>query len=220
MKIASQPLHRLVEGVLRITWNLPLACALFASNAEAKDLGVMGHVFPIQEENLVLFLQKQFSQNFSDHSFHNILKALEEKAKHPKPIELLSEAKEPRIFYYDPSYLVKETIKDHRERVIIAKGTLINPLQKIRLPSGLLFFDGTNQAHIQWARKQQGVFKWILVRGNPFEMEDCEKRPIYFDQNASLTKKLNFLHIPAKVTQEGALLKIEELPIDSKGDAK
>lgn len=194
--------------------------AIATTTIEAKDFGVMGHVFSIEEENLISLLQRNASKNLSEAAFQKILKRLDDKANHLKPVDILLEAKEARVFYYDPSYAVPENITDHRGNVIASKGTVINPLKKIQLTSGLLFFDGTNPAHVHWACKQNGTFKWILVRGNPFDLEKRETRSVYFDQNAFMTKKFKLQQIPAKVTQDKLRLKIEEIPIDDLGEVK
>jgi hypothetical protein len=125
-----------------------------------------------------------------------------------------------RVFHYDPTYVVPESVTDGQGKVIARKGATVNPLKGLELSSGLLFLDGTNPAHIQWAAKQKGSFKWILVRGNPFALEEQEKRPVYFDQNAFTTKKLRIQHVPARVTQDGLKLKIEEVPINNEGEEK
>ena len=53
-----------------------------------------------------------------------------------------------------------------------------------------------------------------LVKGKPLDLEAKEKLPTYFDQFGSLTHKLKIKHVPAKVTQEGLQLKIEEILLE------
>ena len=179
----------------------------------AKDFGIQGHLFSIEEENLMTVLQKKFSQKLSSLDLQELLKKMGENAKHPLPSINLTEAAEYRLFHYDPSYIAQETITDNHGTIIIPKGTKINPLQTVHLKDGLLFLDGDNPKHIAWARKEKGSFKWILVRGNPLALEEKEKRPIFFDQRGISISKLHLHHIPARVTQDGLVLKVEEIPL-------
>lgn len=181
--------------------------------AEAKDFGIQGELFCIKEENLLLALQKQLSTHFSASAFRQILKETEERAKHPTSPLVPPEAQQNRMYYYDPTFTAEETIKDPKGNVIVSKGTQVNPLKNLRLSSGLLFLNGDNPSHLQWARQQEGLFKWVLVQGNPYEMELKEQRPIYFDQHGFSISKFKIQHIPARVTQDGIRLKIEEIAL-------
>jgi conjugal transfer pilus assembly protein TraW len=180
---------------------------------EGKDFGIQGELFSIVEENIIHVLQKQSLTKFSPTAYQRLLKQAEEKAKHPVPRFLLPEATKNNTFYYDPTFIAPETIHDRHGTVIVEKGTKINPLKELQLPSGLLFLDGENPQHIQWAREQKGSYKWILLHGNPFELEKQEKRPVYFDQNGFSVSKFHFKHIPVRITQEGLQLKVEEIAI-------
>ena len=180
---------------------------------EANDFGIQGKLFSIEEENLITVLQNKISQRLSSVDLQELLKKIGRNAKHPSPLTTLPEATEYRLFQYDPSYTAKETITDNHGTPIILKGTKINPLQTLELKDGLLFLDGNNPKHLSWARRQKGAFKWILVRGNPLELEAAEKRPVFFDQRGISVSKLGLHHLPARVTQDRLVLKIEEIPL-------
>jgi len=180
---------------------------------EAKDFGILGETFCIQEESILSFFQRQLSAKFSPAAYQQLLKNTAERAKYPISPAVPADAIQSAVYYYDPSFIAQETITDSLGTTLVTKGTLINPLQTVRLSSGLLFFDGNNPTHINWARKQQGNYKWILVQGSPFELEKQENRPIYFDQNGFSAHKFQLTHIPARITQEGLRLKIEEIPV-------
>ena len=189
-----------------------LAIFLFTS-LEAKDFGIQGELFSIEEENFLSILRKQLSSRFSLDAYKKLLKDTEERAKHPKSPLVPPDASKNRVHYYDPTFTAEETFKDAKGNVIVSKGTQVNPLKELRLSSSLLFINGDNPEHLKWAHQQKGSFKWILVQGDPFELELQEKRPIYFDQNGFSVSKFKIQHIPARVTQAGTLLKIEEVAL-------
>lgn len=194
---------------------VPYLCLIMP--LECKDFGIQGELFAIEEENMISTLQKQLSSSFSPESLKKLCKEAGERAKHPVSSKIIPNACEHRIFYYDPTYIAPETITDTKGNIIVLKGTPFNPLKQLQLSSGLLLFDGDNPAHVQWAREQKESFKWILVHGNPFELELQEKRPVYFDQNGFSATKFQLQQIPARVTQEGSRLKIEEIVLKELG---
>ena len=131
----------------------------------------------------------------------------------PCSVEGLKEAKVYRSFYIDPTICTDQEIKDHEGHVIVSKGTCINPLESVFHLDALLFFDGSNPRHLEWARNQNQLVKWVLTKGKPMEVEEKESHPVYFDQFGVLVKKFGIKHLPARVSKDGLKLKIEEFPI-------
>lgn len=183
---------------------------------EAKDLGVHGHLFPIHEEDFL-----QFLKNKVNHLSKEDLEAIRNKVqnhyvlqlKNPCPVQGLKEAKVYRVFYVDPTLCTDQDIKDHQGNLIVSKDKCVNPLETIAYLDALLFLDGSNQEHLEWAKAQNQLVKWVLTKGKPFELEEQESRAIYFDQSGVLVKKFGIQYLPAKVSQEGLKLKIEEFPL-------
>lgn len=181
-----------------------IALILFFS-ANATDFGTIGHTFPIEEQDLLEYMRER------------ILCASMEEKKKLEQIQVISahkevkldQARENRCFFYDPTVTTQADIKDSKGKVIVAKGTHYNPLEHMSLKDNLLFFDATQKSHLDWAKRTRGL--WILTKGSPIALEEQEGFPIYFDQFGSITHKLGIQAIPAKVSQEGYLLKIEEI---------
>ncbi len=182
----------------------------FSFSVEGADLGTFGTTFSIEEEDLILVLQERLSRVEQDpKKKQEMMNQFVEAIHAPKGREL-PKALTPRIFFFDPTIVVKEEIKDSQGKTLVPKGTRVNPLEKTPLLEELLFIDGKDSAQVAWAKSQQG--KWILTSGRPIELEDHENRPIYFDQAGYLTKKLEIQALPARVTQEHNRLRIEEIP--------
>lgn len=184
--------------------------------AEARDLGSYGKSFRIVEESLIDQLRKKSNQ-FSDGKQEDILLEMQESflkaARSPKRLPL-QKAKVGRSFLFDPSIVVSQDIYDTSRTLIAKKGTRINPLHFTSLSTPLLFFDGEDIEQLYWAKSQKG--KWILTGGRPFDLEEDEGRPIYFDQSGELTKKFGIQSIPARVMQEGDQLLVEEISLEER----
>lgn len=183
---------------------------LLSAFLTAKDLGTYGETFPIQEDDFIEILKKRLAASqFDENKKLELQKTFVKTIETPKG-KMLPKAKKLRSFEFDPTLRVYEDIKDQRGSVIIRKGTRINPLDTTPMHEDLLFFDGNDLLQLEWAKNLKG--KWILTNGNPLEIEDHEKRPVYFDQAGYLIRKLEIRSLPAKVTQKGNKLRIEEIP--------
>ena len=175
--------------------------------AYAKDFGSQAHYFSIQEESIQQHLQKQMQNKLPDP------KSIAEKAKLPKEVVGITEATEPRTFTYTPQHIAAEDIKDLKGNIIVKKGATYNPLNHCKPSSNLLFIDGSNKKHIDWAAAQGNRDKVILVKGSPLDLEAELKRPIYFDQMGCYTNTFSIKHVPARVSVQDTHLLVEELPI-------
>ncbi len=181
-----------------------------ATTLQAHDYGTFGTTYPIEEEDMIQYIRERLL-NVSDRERILYTQKQIQTIKEPKSLGFPN-ATRYRCFSYDPSVTVREDIKDHEGNIILKQGTRYNPLENYRLPKDLLFFDATQESHLNWARAIEGT--WILTSGSPLELEEQENRPVYFDQFGYLSAKFKIKAIPAKVSQEGKVLKVEELPLE------
>lgn len=141
---------------------------------------------------------------------------VKEHAVRPTPVEGLSKAVTYRSFVWDPTFTVKETITDMQGNVIARKGDTVNPLDKVPFSQVLYFIDGDDREQVNWTRQQiagQTDFKVILVKGNIRDSSNALNERIYFDQSGVLTRKFGFEHIPARISRDGRVMKVEEIPV-------
>lgn len=205
------------------------ACtSLVFSFVEAKDFGERGHVFEIEEENILQYLKTKMNsidpserESMEDSVRKRAIKSVRE----PKAVSGLEEARHYRSFYFDPTVTAYADIPDSdvldaegkllvAKGSVVAKGSSVNPLHMQELRENLLFIDGDKPSHLEFARSQEMPCKWILTKGKPLDLEEEEKRAVFFDQLGVLVKKLGIEKIPALVSQEGNSLKIEEIPLE------
>lgn len=191
-------------------------CLVYPFALQAKDMGNHGVVYPIKEEDPIVLIQHKLKRMEKSGELEHHYNVLQQKTKaaieRPRSVEGISKAAEARIFYYDPTYTVPENLKDHTGKVFYKKGTKVNPFETVSLSQNLLFFDGDDPEQVLFAKERlKGLsVKLILVKGAPLALSEELKTPVYFDQSGLLTKKLGLRHVPALVTQDALLLRIEE----------
>jgi conjugal transfer pilus assembly protein TraW len=120
-----------------------------------------------------------------------------------------------RAWHHDPSIELQQAIVDEHGRVIHPVGTRVNPLDVLPLSEPFIFIDGRDARQVSLAERLQqkasGNLKVILVAGNYLTLATRWKTAIYFDQAALMTAQLGITVVPALVSQDNRLLKIEEL---------
>lgn len=192
------------------------------STVQAKDLGVFGALFPVEENSLIEVIQARLTKLQQEGTLETHQQQIQHRIKNqverPKAVEGITHTKEPRTFTFDPSITVMKDLKDHEGTVFYQKGQRVNPLETQALSKPLLFIDGDVSSHLTWAflmLKRHPLAKVILVKGAPLQMMRDLGIQIFFDQAGKITQKLGIRQVPAIVTQEGVLLKIEEMKADA-----
>jgi len=190
----------------------------------ARDCGTHGVIYVVEEKDPIALIHQKLKvmEDSGELERRNIelQKKTQASVERPKPVEGIRKATQSRIFYYDPTYVVKEDLKDHQGRIFAKKGSKLNPLESVSLSHDLIFFDGDNAEQLVWVKDRlvestsSKPLKLILIQGAPLKLAEELKFPVYFDQGGVLIKKLKIKHVPTVVSQEGLRLRIEEVPLE------
>ncbi len=186
-----------------------------SKNIKLQDFGKRGHVFNIKEESLLELIRNKLNIAKESGKIKELQEAFKKKAikkiKRPNQVQGISRTIEPRIFYFDPTYVQEFDVRDHLGNIIVKSGTTINPLTHFSWGEPLIFIDGDEVSQVIWAKSQKG--KIILVKGAPLELQEIHKEWFYFDQAGILTEKFGIRQVPAIVEQEWLKLKISEIKL-------
>jgi conjugal transfer pilus assembly protein TraW len=185
----------------------------------AKNLGVHGQIFQIQEINLLKYFERKLNILKNDGTLAQKQKEFADKVKHktltPPKVSFVTNTDNPRVFHYDPTFTLQQDLSDHRGIVFHKAGTKVNPFDHQINFTNLVLLDGENKSHLQWLTKQigssEGKLKVILVNGSPLKLAEELSLPVYFDQHGLICKKLGITQVPALVSREDKMLRIEEI---------
>lgn len=205
--------------------SLVLTLAVISAGAVAKDLGTWGNVFEPAEQDILVFIQKRLSSmeqsGEMDRLKNEAIERVKRNAVRPTPVAGLTPAETYRAFSYDPTFVVNETITDMKGNIVARKGDRVNPLDRVPYNQTLFFIDGDNRDEMAWMKKQlasTGDFKIILVKGNIKDTSDALDERVYFDQAGVLSTKFGFEHTPVRISRDGQVLKVEEIPAGQSGN--
>lgn len=201
---------------------MALSCLLIPAMASAKNVGVIGEVFQIEEPDLLVYMKVKAAEMLQDGQWAAKMQTLESQARKTlenlTPVTGITTTTVARAWTLDPSMMLHHTLYGANGQVIAPAGTVINPLDKVNLNETLIFFDARDKTQVVWAKaflaKTPGQVKPILVAGNWMDLSKTWQRQVYFDVNGNITHRLQITHVPSVVTQQGHFLEIqEEVPV-------
>jgi conjugal transfer pilus assembly protein TraW len=193
----------------------------FTGLVHAENIGVQGTVYPIAEQDIVMFIESRLRTLQANGDIERHQKAFQARAlasaDRPPAVSGVTRTQKARIFHHDPSITLSRPVTYGLGKTLIAEGTHFNPLSRITLSRALLFYDGDDAEQVIWAQKTnekyQGKTLMILVKGSVKDQSKQFERAIYFDQHGKLTKKFGIRQVPAQLTQEALRLRIEEVKL-------
>ena len=188
----------------------------YSLTAVSKDLGSFGKVYKIQEEDALELVEKSASKvNFSDWMQSQKIRERIENYQ-PKNFLVLPKVEESQVRMVDVSEILRMDIPNPKGGILYPKGTRINPLHYVFLPSILVFFDGFDPKQVDWFESVL-AFKKIQVmvllnQGKYGEISNKIKKPVYF-ADARILNRLQVKRLPSIVTQVGSLMRVEEIHV-------
>lgn len=182
----------------------------------AADLGNHGQVFAIKEIDVRKVVMNRLSELKETGQLEqlqaDIKNRISSQVNRPSP-SAVETVDKTQIHFIDPSVVIQKNIYSADGRLIVRKGTRVNPFTRIKLSKVLVFINSDDKKQVRYARSLTSKYsniKYILTSGSIKEASDVFGR-VYFDMHGGLTKKLNILHVPAIAEQSGTLWKITEV---------
>jgi len=194
---------------------------LLAAPVHALDLGRVGPVWPVAEPDLLALIQSRLQEKQASGELARIQREFDARARRalesPAPVAGLARTRTSRSFLFDPTVTAPDTVRDPEGRVLVAAGTRVNPLDYVSLSQPLVFFDARDRDQVKAAlalrQRHQGRAHLILTGGSYVDFMKRHDLRVYYDQQGLLVRRLGIRQVPALVTQEGRMLRIDELKV-------
>ena len=198
----------------------------FTNSARANDLGRLGKVYPIIEEDLIVVIQRRLAKMEKSGELEKKYKEGSENVKkyleRPPGISL-PRAQEYKAKTYDPTYTLPYDVFDIEGKIIYKAGITVNPLDYQPMIEQLCFVNGDDADQVKWLLKyckDPALSVPVLVQGNLMDLMRKSKVRLYFDQSGWYVKRLQIEALPTVVRQSGRVLYVEQFPIDENGEIK
>ena len=212
------------RGILTRQGFIALLFGVFVSMshiARAKDLGVQGAVFPIEETSLLEVIEKRlldWQKTGALHQKVNVLKKeIEDNLRHLPTIKHVTPATQARVRFFNPGVKVTRFLTDETGNVLAMPGQTLNPLDRVTLSSPLVFINADRQEEWKWLENDKQGLKdtalIILTGGDAINAMERLGRRVYYDNHGLLSERLSLTHTPTVITQESRQLRLEEVKI-------
>ena len=202
---------------------LACALALAAGTVAAKDLGVRGAVWPIEEPDLLREIEARLKAmqdtGEADRMRREAVERARERVEAPPRVAGVAPARFLRIRRFDPTVTVERDIRTAGGTLVAARGTRINPLEKHPLTRDLVFIDGTRPVEVDWALAREKPSVIVLLAGRPLDLARAHGRAFFFDQGGRLARRLGVVATPSLVAAEGVYLRITEVPLEDEPES-
>lgn len=205
-----------------------VAGVLLAAAAHAEDLGVKGRTYAPDHDGREQ-LKDAVRRKQQDGELDAFWKAYRNKTvnaiKHPQPLDVATDY-HARTVLSPVRFVIPTDYRGQAGRVIVRRGTVVEPLTISPLTTGLIFIDGRDPAQVRYAIERGRVqpLKIVLTAGSPYDLRVQYQHaawrsgtgiPFYFDQRRMIISSLKRLYgidvasVPVVMTQSGTGLKLE-----------
>lgn len=214
---------------LRIVASIGMALLpILGAPVHAEDLGVKAQTYRLdpdaREEFKDVIRAKQASGELA-RFWQDYREKTVAAVKNPDPLGVKSSYAQ-RTEVKPVRFVIGTDYRDQSGRIVVKRGTVVEPLKIQPLTSGLVFIDGRDQAQVDYAiaRGRVEPLKIVLTAGSPLDLRVRYQRaswrtgsgiPFYFDQRKIIINTLRQLYgidiasVPVVLTQSGADLKLD-----------
>ena len=132
----------------------------------------------------------------------------------------LGRATRDRVFRISIKFQLPFDIKDHTGKIIYPQGYTFNPLEYVRFPFTLVFFDSTSEKELEWLKKS-GLLErhdtiLIITRGSVFNASELTGRIVYLGDERIL-RYFSVEKTPSIVYQDGETMILKEIGVYGNG---
>lgn len=175
----------------------------------------VGRTYPIKEQNMLAYIE----QKIKNYDFDKDIKTTTGNVMQDKFEADLIVSRENRSYYVDPTTVIKKAIM-HRDQVIVAPGTKINPLEYMPLTRDYVFIDATDKAQVEIAKKWKIKNKQMTLITTKMPKAESTLKIIIdnfdkiYEVDPLLKRRFGITHIPSKVSQKGMVLEVTVAKVD------
>lgn len=193
---------------------LTLFFLLSISQGHTQVVGKKGQTYPIKENDAY----EEILSKVKNHNWNKEFERMRKNLSKSYTVNFnLKKAKEDRVFYVDPTYTLEFDITDGKGNIIYPKGYTFNPLNYMKFPYILIFFNSTSITEIEWLKSQKELMnRWdvmlIATAGDVYKAQKILGKQVYMLLPEMIDRfKLNAT--PSMLYAKGNLLIVQEVGV-------
>lgn len=193
-----------------------------AVQSEAKDFGVHGALFAIEEPSITETIKTRLGTMMENGGWDAIRQDMQDRTRgyvnRPRPVLGIERAEQYAAYEVDLTIRLDRDLSDHRGQVFARAGTMINPLGYSQFNKRLAVIDGDDPDQVAFALTLGSELdvKLILINGDPLALMRQHGRRFWFDQDGVISNRFDITRVPSVVTRQDPVMLVEEIPVPVK----
>lgn len=194
-----------------------LAAILTLSESSAKDLGIVGATYSVDEPDALEEIREKAAGVDWGKVFDK--RKWRERIEHFRPGNRASlpPAQENRVFLPDMSYSAEFDVPDGRSGILYPKGYTFNPLDYLSLPNILVFIDGDDRKQVAWFKSSpyhQDIRTMLLLTGGSYvDLAKELKMPVFY-ASVRVAERFGLRAVPSVAVQKGNAMEVREYALE------
>lgn len=208
-------LHVLRKYRMRISGEVFCAviiCAITACNVYARDLGVVGKVYQINEKSALLEIKERAAHV----DWKKLLARIKPEKYRPANKVVLLRATKDRVRTVDMTFTLDMDIPDGKGGILYPQGYSFNPLDYVSYPRTLVVINAEDKGQIQWFASSEYAHRFdvvlLITEGAFVDVTNKMQRPVYY-ADSRLTDKFQIRVLPSVVRQSGRVMEVTEYAV-------
>ena len=213
---------------VRLIRMIALSSLSLSALASAEALGIRAQTYPVDRdarEQLKDVVRQKVATGEVQKYWETYRDKTVAAIKNPAPLGIRSDYTLHAVLH-PARFVVPNDYRDEQGKLLVRRGTVIEPLHILPLTSGLVFIDGRDAQQVDYAiaRGRRESLKIVLTAGSPYALRVKYQHapwrggmgiPFYFDQRKIIINTLAQLYginidsVPAVLAQRGDQLCIE-----------
>ena len=186
-----------------------MAVLLLSSSVCAKDLGVVGQVYPIIEKSAI----EEMEERAAKVDWKKLLSKVKPENYRPANKASLPRAIKPGTRLVDMAYTLEMDIPDGKGGILYPKGYTFNPLDYIAYPKTLVVINAEDSAQLKWFKSSEFAKRidvTLLITDGPFvDVIKSMNRPAFY-ADSRMVAKFDIRALPSVVRQSGRFMEVRE----------
>ncbi|MCX4151042.1 MULTISPECIES: conjugal transfer protein [Paraburkholderia] len=211
-----------------LSFGIVFGVMMGAGVAQGEDLGTKAQTYaldPDAREEIRSVMRHKQATGELDQFWKNYRNRVLDSIKSPPSLGIRTDYGT-RTELHDLRFVMPQDYRDQNGKVVVRKGTVVDPLKALPLTMGLLFIDGNDPRQVDWAveRSRAEPLKIVLTAGSAYLMRIKYRNvdwhgvagvPFYLDQRKIIINTLRKLYgigissVPVALYQKGDQLALQ-----------
>jgi conjugal transfer pilus assembly protein TraW len=189
-----------------------ISAMMLSSAVYARDLGVVGKLYPIQERDALEELESRAAKV----DWKKKLGKIKPEKYRPENSVSLPRASKSSVRLVDVTYVLDIDVPDGKGGIVYPKGYSFNPLDYVPFRRTIVVINAQDHEQVAWFKSSEYAKRidvmLLITEGGYLEVSKSLNRPIFY-ADTRIAEKFQIHSVPAIVRQSGRMMEVTDVYI-------